>query len=308
LDLAPDCNGVATTVSGSVTVSGTKTVVGRFTGNPAQPVVPDSDQPATFVVSAVATNFFVGVDGGNAFTIENGALSGSVAPRTALASDTLACSEATPNAILADVHLENADTVVRSASGTYALHVDDVSVDATNGVAGGNENSLAGTVTTGGETFTVPGDGEGLDPEYDAVAFVDSFSCNPDLVAGPVYACQLSIPTGIGAGQLTMRTLGTVAQILENATVAPCGFASAAVAGTPTFTGPAGVGDDGQTATFTIANACTVTLPADTPLGVDCNGTLTTAGGSFTVTGTKAVTGFQTGNPFNPIVPTVLAE
>lgn len=305
VELEADCNGNSTVVSGSVVVSGTKTVTGRFTGNPATPVVPDSDLPASFTISAVASSFSVGsTNSENQIEFENGTLSGSVSPRTALAADTGACSYATPNATLADIAVVDADVVVRSTAGVFSLHMDEAALDATNGVVGAAENALVGTVTVGENVYDVPADGAGLDPEYDADAFIDTFGCAPDLVPGPVYACQFAGPIGIGAAQLTMRTLGSVAKMLESNAIAPCGFASAAVAGTPVFTGPGGVGDDGQTATFTIGTACTVTVPDDTPLGADCLGNLTTAGGSFTATGTKGVTGFQTGNPFNPVVPT----
>ena len=70
---------------------------------------------------------------------------------------------------------------------------------------------------------------------------------------------------------LTMRTFGTVVSLLDANDV--CGFSSLGVAAAPTFVGE--VGDDGSTAVFAVVD-CTITLPADTPLGADCGGVATT--------------------------------
>ena len=82
-----------------------------------------------------------------------------------------------------------------------------------------------------------------------------------------------------------------------------CGFSSPAVAGTPAFTGT--MFKDDSEATFTLpAAGCTITLPADTLVSTDCAGVTTRVSGTVVVTGTKKVRGYQTGNPYQPVVPT----
>jgi hypothetical protein len=302
--LPSDCNGVATEVSGTVTVSATKVITGRFTGDFAgDPVVPDSDRPAVVTItSAEFADFTLGSSAdNNSIRFENGTLAGTVTPRTALSSANGACSISSANAALSVTSLIS-DVAVTSDSGTFNLAITAADFDATNGSMGDGTNELAGTVTVDETAYTVPSDGLGLNPTFNQAEFDDSWQCAPDLVTPVSHQCTFVVPIAIGASQLSMRTFGTVVSIIDANTA--CGFSSPAVGGGVTFEGPGGVGDDGQTAVFTIGTACEVTLPADTPLSLDCNGVTTTGGGTISVTGTKRVTGFQTGDPFEPVVPT----
>ena len=55
-----DCTGAETTISGRVVVSGTKTLEGIVSGDPNEPIVPTSWDPATInITSAVMDNFAV---------------------------------------------------------------------------------------------------------------------------------------------------------------------------------------------------------------------------------------------------------
>ena len=101
-----------------------------------------------------------------------------------------------------------------------------------------------------------------------------------------------------GVARLLVRTLGTIVSLIDAKTT--CGSRPAVAA--PRVHGT--LGKDNLTATFTITTARQITLPADMLLSTDCNMVTTRAGGTVTVRGTKTVTGFQTGNPMRPIVPT----
>ena len=73
------------TASGHLTVSGTKTLTGRFTGNPLQPIVPDDDTPASFALAIDADHLRVGSSADeNALLARSGTLGGTVQPRTAM--------------------------------------------------------------------------------------------------------------------------------------------------------------------------------------------------------------------------------
>jgi hypothetical protein len=298
---------VSTVADGSVTVSATKTVSSRLTGNPASPVVPLTNQPATFTItSAGMGEFRVGSSGAsdeNSLLAHTGVLSGSVSPRVFVGADTGVCSVSSPNADFANVAWSDADLLLSSSSGSFALAVDSAALTATNGTTALGTNLIAGEVVIEGESFTVPGDDDGLVPGFDANAFDAAWQCNPDLASPPSDACAQPGVAQLagGAAALSMRTLGVVASLIDADTT--CGFSSLTVAGDPVFSG-GGVGDDDVTATFTVGGiGCTITLAPGTPLGPDCNGDESQASGTIVVTGTKTVTGWRTGDPLEPIVP-----
>ncbi|OGQ18252.1 MAG: hypothetical protein A2138_03185 [Deltaproteobacteria bacterium RBG_16_71_12] len=303
--LDSDCEGTQTIVQGSVTVTGTKVVAGRVTGSAENPIVPIVDQPATITVSIVADDFMVGSTANdNALLARSGTLAGVVKPQVYVGADTGVCSVSTPNAGFEDVDWSNGDLLLTSASGSFALAADASALTAANGNSSSGVNALDGTITIDGTAYDVPGDAAGLDPEFDQDAFDDSWQCNADLADPLSHACAVALggQLGAGAASLTMRTLGTVTSLVNADT--SCGFSSPAVGGTPTFAG-GDVGDDDVTATFSLAGAgCTITLPADTVVSTDCAGTETAVGGTVVVRGTKTVTGFRTGDPLEPIVPT----
>lgn len=303
--LDSDCEGVQTRVEGSVTVTGTKVVAGRVTGSAENPIVPIVDQPATITLSIVADDFMVGSTANeNELLARSGTLAGVVKPQVYVGADTGVCSVSTPNVGFEDVAWSNGDLLVTSASGSFAVSADSSDLTAANGNSPSGVNLLDGSFTIDGTAYDVPGDASGLDPEFSQAAFDDSWQCDADLAAPLSHACAVALggQLGAGAASLTMRTLGTVTRLVDANT--SCGFSSPAVGGTPTFAG-GDLGDDGVTATFSLAGAgCTITLPADTVVSTDCAGTTTTVGGTVVVTGTKTVTGFRTGDPLQPIVPT----
>jgi len=305
--LAADCSGNATTVGGSFTVSGTKVVQGVLSGSsdPATAVIPASDTPATLTLTITTTDFSV-ASGENSIAYSSGTISGALSPRTALSTETGACSVTTPSATIADLTLTGANATLVSPSGSFGLVITSADLDATNGTIGATTNALAGSVTLDGEAYTVPSDGAGLDPAYAQAAFDAAWQCHPELSDPVSFTCNAAAFGQVAGGTaaLTMRTFGTVVSLVDGNTT--CGFSSPAVAGVPTYDPSTSVaGDDDVTATFSLGAGCTIDLGA-TPVVVstDCNGATTSVMGSVTVTGTKTVTGFRTGDPTAPIVPT----
>lgn len=300
--LPADCAGESTTLNGRALMSGTKVIVGQVTGDPRNPIIPLTSQAVTLDVQADVDNLRVGSSVDPAFVvIESGQLAGTVRPKLFVGSDTGVCSVASPNADFTDVTFTNTAFSISQGAGPVDVLVEDAALTATSGTTDAGENLLAGTVRIAGEDQTVPNDQQGLDPEFDAAAFDESWQCNRALAQPVLDTCEEAARATIGTGvsSLTMQTLGTLVSVLDQN--AECGFSSAAVGGTPAI----GAGQGGQVvATFTLpAGGCALTFPADTLVLTDCLGNTTTISGAVTVTGTKVVTGFATGDPLSPIVP-----
>ena len=82
-----------TIVVGRAYVSGTKTLTGYLTGDPAQPIVPTNRVPATIQISAETQGWSVQAsDSDQYLTALTGQLSGTIQPRTALDSTKGVCS------------------------------------------------------------------------------------------------------------------------------------------------------------------------------------------------------------------------
>jgi hypothetical protein len=307
-ELTADCAGVKTVVGGKVTVRGTKTVAGRLTGQAMTPVIPMSDSPATLAVTLTFENFKVGDTGGpNALLAKSGTLTGSLQPRVALATDTGACSITSSIARFNNLVWADASLAVTSASGTIDLPVSASSLNAVNGTWGADSNTLTGTMTVGGQALTVPSDNAGLNPAFNQAEFDASWTCAPNLFKdaqmAPSHQCVFLAPLAQGVARLSPRTVGTVLSIINADTT--CGFsATGATAPTATLPATADLGKDNQTLVQTITTPCVINFTTETEVSRDCNMVTTRVQGSVSVTGTKTVRGFFTGDPAAPIVPT----
>ncbi|MFH1811896.1 MAG: hypothetical protein ABIJ09_24370 [Pseudomonadota bacterium] len=297
--VSTNCQGVETRLMGGATVSGTKTIHGFITGDPMAPVVPDSDDAAVLDLDITFDNLTVSSSADvNALLVRTGSLTGELSPRLAVASATGACEVQSGIAELMGLAWTDADVAVTSVSGTFDLPLDTSDVDALNGAWSGSTNGLSGSVSIGGTSYTVPGDAAGLDPAYNQTAFDAAWTCAPGLLTPVSHECSFKGPLATGAARLGAKVLGTVAKMIDANT--SCGFSSAAVAGTPNF-GTTATGDKGD-AVFTVT-ACTMAFTAPAVIATDCTGTTTHVSGSVTVSGTKTVHGWITGNPLAPVVP-----
>lgn len=299
--LEPDCDGVATRVAGSVTVSGTKTLTGRVSGSTQTPVIPESSTPAEISLTITGGTLEVGSTADvNAFTLQSGELIGTLIPQTAMASENGICSISTPNAQFTEMEMNNAQLTLATSAGEFAVFVSEAEYEAVNGQFGNLENHLEGQVSIDERSFDVPVDGLGLNPDYDAVAFAEAWQCQAELMQPINQTCDLDATMGQAAARLTTKFLGSVAALVEQNE--ECGFSSHDVSVYPALTGE--IGSSEGTAVFSIDTPCEIIL--ETPLNVseDCTGVQTYLEGQINVTGTKTVSGFRTGNPLTPIVPT----
>jgi hypothetical protein len=299
-ELSPDCQGISTIAGGTVTVSGTKTLTGRISGSTETPVVPDSKTPAEISLTITGGTLSIGSTADvNAFELQSGTMSGTLIPQTSMASANGICSISTPNAKFENMVFANAAVSLISSAGQFALSLTSGSFSAVNGLFDGIENHLEGQVTLDGRIFDIPMDQAGLNPDYVAEDFANAWQCNPELMQPINQSCDLDATMGQATARLSTKLFGSVAALVEQDT--DCGFSSHDVAVYPTMTGS--LGADASTATFAITEPCIITLSEPLVVSEDCTGAQTYLEGQVTVTGTKVLSGYHTGNPLTPIVP-----
>lgn len=190
-----DCNGEQGLWQGRVSVlKASKSMYGRLTGNPTKPVIPE---PGTLKVKvhANAHNLsirFPSKDG--SLRISNGEIKFVAWPRLAQ-NDTGMRLAPTPNTRFEDVKLSGVSGVLTSQNVDVPVVVSDSNLHFQVGAGEqGEENVVRGKLTLGGHSREVPRDGQGLDPNYDAQQFVNS------------YACKIPTPSAQGAS----GTQGTI--------------------------------------------------------------------------------------------------
>ncbi len=296
--VSTNCDAVETLLLGQVTVGGTKTVHGYITGDPTNPVIPDSDDAAVIDLTLTLGDLTVSSSAdGNALHAVGGTLAGQLQPRLVLGTQG-ACEPLSPVARISDLTYTSSTLDVTSASGTFTVVADSSDLDLVNGTWDSDSNVLDGTISLDGQSLPVNNDTLGLDPAFDQTAFDAAWACAPGLVTPVSNDCDFNDVLANGAARLAAKAFGTITSLINADT--SCGFSSMAVGGTPTFSTNV-VGDQGD-AVFTVAS-CELVFPADTLVSTDCSGTTTHVGGTVTVSGTKTVTGWLTGDPTAPVVP-----
>jgi hypothetical protein len=294
-----NCQGDTLTASGAVTVDATLTVSGLLTGDATTPVVPADAESVLFSLNKVTFDNFKVVDSAddNKLTMVDGSLSATVSPRFGVAASSGACAIATPNLTVSDVIYTPTVLFVDTPDAQRDVDIADSKFSAQVGVGATAENTITGTMTVLGREVDVTGDGK-LDPGFARADFFEDYACTADLAAPDNFECiDVRQEVGLGSARLSGLAYGTIAGIVQANTA--CGFSSSnavsVLSGTP--------GQDDQTLTQTLTAPCTITFPANTALPADCNGDFITVGGSFTVTGSSVLRGFNTGNALQPIVP-----
>lgn len=298
-----DCNGVTKTSSGSFTADATLTITGLVTGDPNQPVVPNSPESITFDFSNISFSEFKVVDSGNEnnLTQRSGSISMTAKPRLAVAEDSGACAIATPNVTFTDITYSADSVVFLSAINDKGklkekeIEIGGGTFSAQNGVGPtGEENTISGNLITLGKDAPVDGDGK-LDPDYDAAAFQSDYACEDNLVIPESFDCaDVRQVVAENSGRLSALTLGIAAGVAR----AQCPFVPAGLTG--------GLGEDGSVLTLALAAECPLTFPAGTVVSTDCNGETITIEGSYTVAAgsTLEVTGYNVGNAAVGVLPT----
>jgi hypothetical protein len=286
--LREDCHGKKTFGRGTVRLTGTKTLRGYLSGDPLEPVVPTTWDPAEINIAADFTDFELWTEpGDNALTVHSGHLTGLVRPRTAIDTKTGACSLPTAVAKMEKMSWSDAALRVDSEGRAFEVTVSSANLSAVNGKRDGEENSIAGTITVDGTPVSIPVRGQGLDPEYEAADFVASFTCDPDLeVPATVEACDMSKPLGEGAARLVIAALGAVTGVVNEDT--HCGYSKLGVLTDPSRV----VGEPGQAGLMEWQiEDCAPDY--DDPYQEDCLGRETFVNGTARVTGHRTVTGIR---------------
>ena len=291
---ARDCVGKTSFASGKATITGTMRVRGRLSGDPAQPVIPTSRDPAEIDFHISFDNFEV-TDSvtDQSMQIVTGELDGRMSPRMAQDTVTGACSIATPVVTFSDLTYQpGAVAIVKAAGNALRINIDGSSLSAQNGNKDGVENKLAGSITVNGDTFAIPLEGSPiLDPSYQAAAFLSSFACTPHMVIPTSdEQCNFHQIIGDGAARLIIQTVGTVATMINNDS--NCGFEDKfGVLIFPTET----VGAVGEMGSMTWdVSGCTVGSDQLSTLSTDCNGGATFFEGTADVNAERTVTGERT--------------
>jgi len=301
--LSTDCTDIEIKAKGAATVSATRTVEGILTGSPANPVVPTKPDATTVTHTATLNGFAASKSDSDAsLKLISGKLSWSAHPRLAISKSKAVCAVPTSELGLSAVRFENATGFVDSASRAFHVEIDASDLSAQLGKWGDRENALEGTVSVWGGVVTFPQDldSPGLDPNYEAQAFVDSYTCKPDLLTPVSRECpHFSDRLAQGAAQLTVSAFGTIGSAVDDDT--RCGFAAPSTLATARIV-EGQVGGIGAV-TFTLPAPCVLDYATKTAIRTDCHMVARELTGRVSVTGTKTVRGRLTGDPASPVIP-----
>jgi len=301
--LANDCSGHHASVKGTVTVSGTQRIRGTITGDTETPVIPDGADAVRVELDVTFDQFTVRKsDSKSAMTNVSGQMHYVFEPRIALSRLLGVCAVQTLNFSFSDVTYRDGKVIIEDGPDhIFPVDVPALSLTAQVGKWQGQENSFTGDVTVWDTKVAIPveGDTRGLDTEYTAGAYLDSISCDPDLVLPVSYACP-SLKTQLvhGASRLSVKTLGALTSLID--ADARCGFSSPQVLAAAAITGT--VGSDGSVL-FTLPAPCVISFSTKTAISKDCTGDQQFAQGTVSITGTKRLTGVLTGDPVQPVAP-----
>ena len=299
--LATNCNEITTYVQGQAIVSGTKTVKGYLTGDPEEPVVPFSRDPATFELNAELIDWVVTKDESEKYMhVATGSVSVKVEPRTALDTESDVCSFATPVAKLSNLAWNGAQVRLTSEGSSFDLGIDSSDLLAVNGRRDNAENYLAGTITVDGEPFTIPEYDPALDPDYDPVDFMNAiFSCEPDIIRPRTEAdCNFDDTLAQGGARLLIRAIAFAVAAVESDE--SCGFSDPEALLPDNLTGEPG----GLLTWSWDVDGCTIDASRAPLLALHtCDDDDVYVNGLATITATKSATGLLAASnpPVHPI-------
>ena len=302
--IATDCSGVKTSAAGTVTISGTQTIVGHITGNPKTPLIPASAGAVTFDLTLRFAGYEVRTSDSKAgMRIDRGSAHVLAHPHLGVSASLGVCSIPTTDLTLDSIRYEDAHVQVDPESGFFPADVPSSDFGAQVGRWAGRENDLSGTLTVWDHTSTLPtaGDHDGLLPGYRRADFEAAFACTEDLAQPLSYECEdLDTVLAENLARLTVATFGQLAKAYDQDTT--CGFASPATLKGQQVSG-AEVGRQGATVSIPLATPCELRFDAPTVIHESCGGVKTIVQGTVSATGLKRVSGLNTGNETNPIIP-----
>lgn len=297
-----NCLDKSTRAFGKATVSGTKTITGYLTGNPASMMIPEGPDSVEIALDATFDNFKAEKDGGTAtMTWISGGITGKLRPRLGVAAANGACAIQTTNTAFSDVVYKPSKVLLKSADTELELDIQKSNLSGMFGVGPTGENTITGTMGVYDNEYAIPVEGvtDGLDPDYKADTFIEGFACKEGLAAPLSYTCDLKPVLAQSAARGLVKLIGVATGLVEANNT--CGFSSAPVGGAMTRQGaPGGAGS----ITFTTTAApCAITFADETTLSPDCTGSTTVASGKVTIDSTKVIAGYLTNEAATPVVP-----
>lgn len=300
--IGADCNGSETTVRGKVTISATRRVEGLLTGNPEQPVIPQSPDAVTFTVAADVQDYEIRLsDKITGLVVQTGRIDIIASIHLAQSASLGVCAVSTSDVTLNSVKYTDAIFTLDDGERVFDVDVPSIDIEAQLGKYGEFENYLDGTITVWDAPVVDLSSDKTLDPDYEAEFFRNSFSCKEDIAVPVAYEClPLTPKLAEGAAKLTVNNVGNMVSYLVADT--QCGFASQGVINAAQVTGE--VGKDGGEVVYRIDEPCVIDLPVKTSLSRDCLGKTVYGEGKASVTGTMRVRGRRSGDPRQPIIPT----
>ncbi len=290
-EIARDCLGAQTFLQGGANVSATMTVRGILTGDPDEPVVPSSREPAEIKFTATMAGLKVsGSNGDTDLQFLSGTLSAVMRPRMAKDELSGACSISTPVVSFSGVHVEQGTALLGASGNTFRLVFDRADYEAQNGNRDGVENALTGEAQVDGERIgiPIPTDFPILNPAYDATSFDAAYACTPHMV--PVTSddeCRFTDVLGGGAARLIIQTAGTLTSLINSND--SCGYADMlGVLVSPSVV----VGDVGESGSMSWEiEGCEVGTTSLAVASESCIGDITYFRGGAVVDSSRTVTG-----------------
>ena len=287
-EVSRDCSGNPVTAYGKAAFTGTVTIRGRLTGNPAQPVIPLSRH-------AVDIDLRLELDGARitglspeSMEVVRGTITGHMQPALAIDPATGACSLDLPMVTFDDLKwAAGTQAIIHTEALSLAIAIEGSSLQAQSGQRDGVENSLTGSIDVGDERITIPLEGNEplLDPAYQRASYL---ACLGDLrVPASDEECNMHQIIGDGVARLVVQTVGTIAGLINEDD--NCGYSNTlGVLANPSSV----VGDRGEQGSLTWEIAdCQVGNDALAVYATDCLGNTTWLAGHASVDSWRTVFG-----------------
>lgn len=299
--IGEDCNGVTTEVRGKLIVNATRTIEGLLTGNPEQPVIPQSPDAVMMSIRADATDYEIRLSNRvTGLTVKNGTIEVLAGIHLAQSKSLGVCSVPTNDVTLTSVKVRDAQYTLDDGERVFDVDVPLVDISGQLGVYDGVENRIEGRIIVWDTEVDLSSD-RVLDPDYSAEEFLTAYTCNDDLTLPVTFEClPLTPKLAEGAAKLTVNNVGNLVSVLVSDTT--CGFASPGVVDNVQLTGQ--VGKDGGEALYRIDEPCTLSFPVKTAVKRDCLGKTVFVEGTAHITGTMRQRGRLSGDPLQPLIPT----
>ncbi len=288
-----DCLGVQTWAQGTITAKGSKSLTGYVTGDPAQPIVPDSWTPAEVQMEINFDNASIWtttVD--RTFTITSGQLSGTIAPRTEMDAELGVCALKIPTVTFTDIRMDKMDATIENEGVSLSAFVSEGLLNAQAGKHGNLENWLVGQLMIDDQEVNLPLQGKEpiFNPDYDPATHYDAFSCKPNFaVVESSEDCDFSKGLAENTSRLIIQTLGHIASMVNASNDG--GFEDMGVLLIP----EEAEGDAGEMGMLTHATErCVVgALEEERVFDTDCVQTDSIVDGTATVIASRTVTGLR---------------